>query len=209
MGIPQEGPCMNEMACNFGAQTGCVFFDENGNICAIGGCTLENACNYSIDAQFNDGSCEFGECNGCIYDTAIGIQLAHYDDGSCLFAGCTDSSFDSYNPIANHQGVGSCDNNNVNEFIKRKSGSRRLTLHLSIYSQEAPFSCELNTIEMIVYEGGCSYQGAINYSGNVSRHRKLCVHIVLIHRQSISTIWQMWMIHRANSLHAQISILAV
>ena len=177
-GIPQEGPCMNEMACNFGAQTGCVFLDENGNICAIGGCTLENACNYSIDAQFNDGSCEFGECNGCIYDTAINYQPnAHYDDGSCLFAGCTDSSFDSYNPIANLQGVGSCDNNNVNADFNSNGRVEAgdLLYILSMYSQEAPFSCELNTIKMIVYEGGCSYQGAINYSGNTYQDTGNCV----------------------------------
>lgn len=178
-GMPMAGPCMDEMACNFGSDVSCNYFDEDGEICAIGGCTDNDACNYEPSAHYNDGTCEFGECNGCIYDTAINYEPnAKYDDGSCEFVGCTDSSFDSYNPKANIHDSSSCYdlplNADFNGNGRVESGD--LLLILSVYAQDYPDyggqvwakeACSnesLSAEELEAVYGFCSYPQAINYS---------------------------------------------
>lgn len=52
-----------------------------------GGCLDDAACNYDMDAPFDDGSCTYGEdCFGCIDDAASNYDpIAVYDNGSCLY----------------------------------------------------------------------------------------------------------------------------
>lgn len=48
-----------------------------------GGCLDPEACNYDVDAPFDDGSCTYGaDCYGCTDDTAINYDpIAVYDQG--------------------------------------------------------------------------------------------------------------------------------
>jgi hypothetical protein len=100
-----EGDCNNEMACNYGAEgEPCVFFDAEGNTCVPGGCVVEAACNYDVDAVYNDGSCEFTTCQvfgcnveaACNYDAGVTVN-----DGSCDFASCLSNDVEGCtNPLA-------------------------------------------------------------------------------------------------------------
>jgi uncharacterized repeat protein (TIGR01451 family) len=53
-----------------------------------GGCTDAEACNYDVDAPFNDGSCIYGaDCFGCTDTEAHNYNpIPVYDDGSCAYA---------------------------------------------------------------------------------------------------------------------------
>lgn len=66
------------------------------------GCTDPEACNYSPDAIFDDGSCEY-ECLGCMDPNACNYdENANIDDESCDYScyGCTDPEANNYNPYA-------------------------------------------------------------------------------------------------------------
>jgi len=41
-GMPMGGACADPLACNYGEDEPCVFLDENGEICAQGGCNSFN-----------------------------------------------------------------------------------------------------------------------------------------------------------------------
>jgi len=59
--------------------------DSNSNF-KIPGCTDSCACNYSSNANLNDGSCEFISCEGCTYDDAVNYDsAATLDNGTCTF----------------------------------------------------------------------------------------------------------------------------
>ena len=189
-GIQMSGSCMDEMACNFGADMSCNYFDEDGEICAIGGCTMIDACNYSPTAQFNDGSCEFGTCNGCIYEAAINYEPnATTDDGSCLFSGCTDTSFDSYNPKANVHDQSSCFNYTLDADFNRNGHVEAgdLLMILSVYAKLSPEfggqvwakeACSneaLSAEELGATNSDCSYSGALNYGVNASTGDAYCI----------------------------------
>jgi len=75
--------------------------------CGIGGCTDTDACNFNPQAEFNDGSCDFGitlcsnPCSaftGCTNPAATNYQSsATCDDGSCEFPnGCDADIFTTY-----------------------------------------------------------------------------------------------------------------
>ena len=92
---PGDGNCADELACNFGSDEPCVYFDSEGNICAEVGCTNESACNF-LDAQIN-GACEFDSCqvfgctnaNACNYNANANTENGSCDYSSCV--GCTNS----------------------------------------------------------------------------------------------------------------------
>ena len=51
------------------------------------GCTDENALNYNVNANSDDGSCEFDLVQGCMDETACNYDAtAEQDNGSCTYA---------------------------------------------------------------------------------------------------------------------------
>jgi hypothetical protein len=65
----------------FGAWT-----NEQGNDGAeVLGCTYLFACNFSPEANLDDGSCEIESCAGCTWSSAENYEPeALFDDGSCI-----------------------------------------------------------------------------------------------------------------------------
>jgi len=77
--------CTDVNACNFDMDA--TFDDGNCESTSCTGCTVETACNYDASATINDGSCEFTSCLGCTDGTACNYDAsATTDDGSCTFA---------------------------------------------------------------------------------------------------------------------------
>ena len=63
-----------------------VEFDEE---IPIYGCTEEGACNYDIEANSDDGSCEYESCSGCTDPLAINYNPeALIPDNSCEYLEC-------------------------------------------------------------------------------------------------------------------------
>ena len=102
---PGDGNCADELACNYGADEPCVYFDGEGNLCAVVGCTNESACNFNPDAQIS-GECEFDSCQvfGCTNANACNYNAeANTENGTCDYAtcvGCTDSDASNFDPEA-------------------------------------------------------------------------------------------------------------
>jgi len=96
--------CTDELACNFGEAGPCVYFDENGDLCATFGCMDVTACNYDDTAQVADDSCEYLSCQGCTDSTACNYDAtATTDNGTCeseSCAGCTDADAINYDETA-------------------------------------------------------------------------------------------------------------
>ena len=70
------------------------------------GCTYPAACNYDMDANVDDGQCDFS-CllTGCTDSEAVNFDAAATtDDGSCLYVGCLDPEGLDYDPTANYPG---------------------------------------------------------------------------------------------------------
>ena len=87
----------------------CYTYADGSTICeeyVVLGCTYEASCNYDMDANVEDGQCDFS-CllTGCTDATAVNYDAAATtDDGSCLFVGCTDPEGLDYDPTANYPG---------------------------------------------------------------------------------------------------------
>ena len=80
-----QTPCLDPYACNFNTPEECVYTDLDGLPCVVGGCTNSLACNYTTNADIDDGSCEFTSCIGCTNPLACNFDsLAVYDDGACI-----------------------------------------------------------------------------------------------------------------------------
>ena len=76
-----------------------LFFFAGDNSCVVYGCTAEDACNYNMDANFDDGSCEYITCAGCTDDGACNYDMeATFDNGSCDYScvGCQDETAENY-----------------------------------------------------------------------------------------------------------------
>jgi len=106
--------------------------DGECDVYIVLGCTDPSGCNYSAEANTDDGSCEYPEpeydCDGnCLTDTdgdqicdafeipgcndeaALNFDPAATDnDGSCDYAGCTDNCACNFNPYA-LEDDGSCE----------------------------------------------------------------------------------------------------
>ena len=95
-----DGNCLNPS---------CYTYADGSTICeenVILGCTYEASCNFDMDANVEDGQCDFS-CllTGCTDATAVNYDAAATtDDGSCLFVGCTDPEGLDYDPTANYPG---------------------------------------------------------------------------------------------------------
>jgi hypothetical protein len=105
-GMPSnEGDCTDELACNYGVEGPCVYFDEEGQLCATVGCTNELACNFDPEAQINSG-CDYTSClvYGCTNANACNFNVeATTENGSCNYSscvGCTDDGASNFDPDA-------------------------------------------------------------------------------------------------------------
>jgi gliding motility-associated-like protein len=81
------------------SEVGILYPDD----CYIEGCTDPEAINYNLDANIDDGSCEY-DVLGCTDESANNFDPeATIDDGSCLYdvLGCTDINANNYNSEAN------------------------------------------------------------------------------------------------------------
>ncbi|MAB74027.1 MAG: hypothetical protein CMC99_03635, partial [Flavobacteriales bacterium] len=102
---PGEGECTDELACNYGMEEPCAYFDAEGNLCATMGCMNEEACNFNPEAQVNSG-CEYASCQalGCTNSNACNYDAeANTDNGSCEYSsclGCTDNGASNFDPEA-------------------------------------------------------------------------------------------------------------
>ena len=98
-GVAMVDNCNHPNACNFGDEGPCEFLS-----CVTFGCNVSVACNYDAEAQFNDGSCEYGSCTGCMndsacdYDPSATIAGGCYDFSSC--AGCMHPEASNFDPDA-------------------------------------------------------------------------------------------------------------
>jgi hypothetical protein len=87
----------------------CYTYADGSTICeeyVILGCTYEASCNYDMDANVEDGQCDFS-CllTGCTDMSAVNYDAAATtDDGSCLYVGCMDPEGLDYDPTANYPG---------------------------------------------------------------------------------------------------------
>ena len=132
-GVAPIDNCVHPDACNYGAEGPCDFLS-----CVAFGCNVELACNFDPNAQFNDGTCEFGTCTGCTnpqacdfnpeatiaggcydFSSCVGCMLEGADNydvnatsngNQCLFSGCTVPGACNFDVTANVND-GSCDFN--------------------------------------------------------------------------------------------------
>ena len=62
--------------------------------CLFAGCIYETACNYDPQADINDGSCTFGDCDGCNDPDAVNYNPTSTNDAACVY--CNNVEFDGY-----------------------------------------------------------------------------------------------------------------
>ncbi|MGB1384201.1 MAG: hypothetical protein ACPG6N_03065, partial [Flavobacteriales bacterium] len=105
-GMPStDGVCLDELACNFGMEEPCSYFDSEGQLCATVGCMNEFACNFDPEAQINSG-CDYTSClvYGCTNPNACNFNLeATSENGTCEYTsciGCTDDGASNFDPSA-------------------------------------------------------------------------------------------------------------
>ena len=193
-----DADCNNPDACNFGAtDEPCVFFDADGNTCVPGGCTTEGACNYDVQATYNDGSCDFASCQvfGCNVDNACNYNAsATANDGSCDFVSCLISAVDGCtNPLACNFDAeanvndGSCDFTtcaglgctdefacNYDNTALVNDGSCQLANDgvdcdgNCIMDSDMDGVCDMNEV------GGCNDMGANNFDANATDNDGTC-----------------------------------
>ena len=85
---PTCSPCDDPLACNYNplsvGSSGCVY---DAACYDLYGCSVEEACNYSELAIFNNFTCYYS-CFGCVDEAACNYSaLSTIDDGSCLYGG--------------------------------------------------------------------------------------------------------------------------
>jgi uncharacterized repeat protein (TIGR01451 family) len=89
-----------ESFVSFSAEAGTTYFIRVGGFSNFtggfglymdcgGGCLDPTACNYDVNAPFDDGSCNYGNaCNGCTNSYSDNYDpTATFDDGSCQYSG--------------------------------------------------------------------------------------------------------------------------
>ena len=104
-GMTEQG-CMDNNACNFLALEPCQYTS-----CLALGCNVVGACNYDVQALYNDGSCEYASCLGCMNPTACDYDTQASISGTCDWSsclGCNDSSADNYDENATGSGIDVC-----------------------------------------------------------------------------------------------------
>lgn len=171
-------------------------FSAPGVECPVPGCTDACACNFSAEANEDDGTCSYA-CHGCIYATAINYDpSALLDDGSCVFSGCMHSDCYTYDPLATFQAEGTCDNpSGFGDFNSDGAVSvSDITSMLQAFMSEGPGwsdivwvvdACEGISVDETgtaavpdaddpCAGSGCMYAQAINYNPLASRDAGYC-----------------------------------
>ena len=104
-GMTEQG-CMDNNACNFLAQEPCHYTS-----CLSLGCNVAGACNFDSEAMYNDGSCEYVSCLGCMNPAACDYDLQASISGTCDWVsclGCNDPGADNYDADATDGGYEVC-----------------------------------------------------------------------------------------------------
>ncbi|MEC7653828.1 MAG: hypothetical protein VX548_02665, partial [Bacteroidota bacterium] len=157
-----ETDCQDTNACNYGAQVGCEYFDIHGEVCMPGGCTLENACNYDENAEYNDGSCEYTTCN------TIGLDIYTITDVQVeVIHGCTNPGACNYNSNANEDN-GQCEFSTCYATGCTDSNATNYNINATINDG----SCLYVIIPVGVV--GCTDINAINYDANATVNNGTC-----------------------------------
>ena len=152
------------------------------------GCTDDVAENFDIQANADDGSCDY--IIGCTDLLADNYNIeATQDDGSCILLGCMDEIADNYNPQANQED-GSCiylgcmnptaDNYDVQ--VNQDDGSCIIygcTLaDFPNYNSEATiddFSCDMSSADVF----GCTDPSYLEYDPSVNQDNGTCSVLVV------------------------------
>ena len=101
-----EQGCMDNNACNYLAQEPCHYIS-----CLALGCNVVGACNYDAQVLYNDGSCEYSSCLGCMDSAACDYDVQASISGTCDWAsclGCNNPMADNYDADATGSGYGLC-----------------------------------------------------------------------------------------------------
>ena len=80
--------------------------DPNALSTGYTGCTDSAACNYSLNASEDDGSCEYDSCAGCMDDEACNFDTAAIVENNeeCTYPGCQDPAASNYDSSAGCSG---------------------------------------------------------------------------------------------------------
>ena len=155
----------------------------NGDIL---GCIDETACNYNIDANLDDGNCDFVSCLGCLDETACNYDnSATIDDNSCILqtvwfsdvdedglgagfsiTSCNDPSVSGGMFVDNNEDI--CPNNSFNI-------SGCTDINSFNYNENACFddgSCILVIL-------GCTDDTAFNYDSSANTDDGSCISVIL------------------------------
>jgi len=142
-----------------------MFFDIIGNICLPGGCTMNTACNYDLDAEYNDGSCEFLTCN------TTGLESAIDEVQIIIVSGCTSSVACNYNSEATRDNgtceFASCSGLGCNDI---------LAINYAASATLNDGSCEYSLQPVSVL--GCTDTGANNYNLEATLNNGTCIYNV-------------------------------
>jgi len=133
-----------------------------GVVAEVIGCTDSDACNYTAEANTDDGSCFFAadyyDCNGqCLLDSD--------SDGVCdalEVSGCTDPAAINYNDLAT-------DNNGLCEYPPVIEGCT--DVEANNYNPEA----NTDDDSCLYGEGGCTYIDATNYNVDANYDDGTCL----------------------------------
>ena len=174
-----DGVCCDPTSPNYDP-AGCV---SSGDVigdpdCApdeVGGCTVEQACNYNPEATVDDGSCDFTSCLnfGCTDDTACNYDPdAQFNDGSCVYANFPyDCAGDCVNDedgdgVCNEFEVPGCTDEaacNYDEAATDDNGTCQYLDALGICGGDCQEDANANGVCDIFEVSGCTDANACNY----------------------------------------------
>ena len=141
----------------------------------VGGCTIEEACNYNPEATVDDGSCDFTSCLsfGCTDDTACNYDPeAQFNDGSCEYANFPyDCAGDCVNDddgdgVCNEFEVPGCTDEtacNYDEAATDDNGNCQYLDALGICGGDCQEDANANGVCDIFEVSGCTDANACNY----------------------------------------------
>ncbi|MDA8934460.1 DUF1566 domain-containing protein [Flavobacteriales bacterium] len=148
--IPVVMGCMDSIAENYNIEAN----EEDGSCEYILGCMDNDADNFNQEATQEDNSCIY---YGCIDSLANNYDLiANQDDGSCIYFGCIDESADNFDANANTDS-GEC-------------------IDLGCIDESAHnYDAEANTNDGSCIFIGCTNQIAENYNSQANQDDGSCI----------------------------------
>ncbi|MBM71612.1 MAG: hypothetical protein CL847_02375, partial [Crocinitomicaceae bacterium] len=157
-----DSDCMDQNACNYGADGSCQYFDIHGELCILGGCTLADACNYDSEAEYNDGSCDYS----C---TTVGLEGQTLGNNIEVVNGCTNPAACNFNTLAN-QDNGQCEFSSCYSLGCTDSSAINFNENATMNDG----SCEYPVVPIGV--GGCTDANAINFDSNATMNNGTCLY---------------------------------